>query len=705
MPNFNGDVIFVDTSGQVRAQNGDLTLRADSTNIRDIIVGSGKSLRPDTDFALDLGVSFLRWKTIYGASGVLNVLCAPSSGTFVGLDDLDLIPLNNARRAVGSLTQRLARVHAASGIFNTVGAPTSGTFIESAASFVPNRTNIYALGTGSARWANIFSTSGNVLNIVSNDINTSTFTAGSATIDDLTLSNSLTFPQQAGGSFSINQIGSLTWDADGFDVAVINMTQWDWNQTNLVNVGTLNADTLSVNFNASVFGTLAVNIFEVTGGADILGMLETEHIRPQSDGVYAIGTSALRYARIHAASGLFNTIGPQTSGTFTNVIGSLVPEKTAQYALGTSSLRWGNVYATSGDITTLTSTSITSTDILATNSIGSLGSLQVLGVSFITGGAIFGSDAIPTSDAVQSFGWQGFRWRQMYMVSGFIETINPLTSGSFTTINGSFIPDQNATRALGTSTSRWGSINATSGVFNTISPPTSGTYLEVNGSLLPDRDLLYSLGTSTNRWATAQAGSGIFTTAATIKGAPVVTNKDARTTVHAVITANSGAIINANTERDIYNYTVPANTLSASGKLMLELVGSVTNMSASNVNFTPRVYVDGTNIWGDVFAVTQGPRPADFAFYLDICALGSLTGQRVRGVIELGTRTAGSVTGNGDFGVANVGGTWSSVATSGTANFSNPINIRVSMQLGTASTLASYSGFHCIMSHQPFPTL
>src|SRR5688572_14669599 len=302
MPNFNGDVVFVDTSGQVRAQSGDLTLRADSTNTRAIIVGSGSTLRPDRDYSIDLGLPFLRW--------------------------------NNA--------------HITSGVFNTIGAPTSGTFISVAASLVPNRTNIYALGTGSARWANIFATSGNILNVVANDINTSTFTAGSAIIDDLTLSNTLTFPQTAGGSFTINQLGSLLWSADGFDVAVINMSQWDWGTANLIGIGTTSTDTLSVAFDAAVFGNLATNTLETTNGADILGMLETENIRPQSDRLYAIGTSALRYSRMHAASGLFNTLGPQTSGTYLNVIGSLVPEIDALYSLGTSSLRWSNIFAVSG---------------------------------------------------------------------------------------------------------------------------------------------------------------------------------------------------------------------------------------------------------------------------------------------------------------------------------------------------------------------
>ncbi len=228
----------------------------------------------------------------------------------------------------------------------------------------------------------------------------------------------------------------------------------------------------------------------------------------------------------------------------------------------------------------------------------------------------------------------------------------------------------------------------------------------MHGHFLPGLDRAFNLGSSTNRWAELQAASGTFLTRATIKNAPIVTNQDARTTVHAIVSAQSGAIINSNRETDIYNYTIPANTLSPSGKLTLELIGSVTNMTAGTVNFTPRMYLNGTVIWGDLFAVPAGPRPRDYAMYVDICSLGSMTGQRVRGTVELGLSVAGSITGNGDFGSTfSAGANWSSVATSGTVDFSTPVNLQVSMTMGSTTTLASYSGFHCILTHQPFPTL
>lgn len=72
MVRFNQDIFFIDTSGQIRVRDGDLTLRADESGNNDIIV-SGASLRPEADCvsdkAVDLGRDFLRWKTLYACSG------------------------------------------------------------------------------------------------------------------------------------------------------------------------------------------------------------------------------------------------------------------------------------------------------------------------------------------------------------------------------------------------------------------------------------------------------------------------------------------------------------------------------------------------------------------------------------------------------------------------------------------------------------
>ena len=742
MPQFNGDVIFLDGSGQVRATNGSLTLRGDDTGTKSVIIGSGMALRPETDIRIDLGRPDLRWhKTytgyiesisgilgdnqpagnkltfdqnnfewdgasvqftsstvdfinaqlildsssqlisngildvlgtfrvrtnidavdgdvvhrigsptsrfgyVYAGSGIFNALRPYTSGTFINVEG-SLLPSSDALYSLGTSSARWGTAHVASGIFNTIGASVSGTRIESAASFIPNRHNIYSLGTTAQRWAIIYATSGIIPTVSSTTISAGTITcdtigATTGQFNDLIIDRTLTLNVDG---FIITQVGATSWDLNGAQLDIINGT---------FGVG---ANLIASN-GVSVSAGLSTDTLDVTSTATITGTLTTRNVVPQTDRLYALGTSALRYSRMHAASGVFNTLSPQSSGTYVTSVGSIVPERDSLYSLGTSVLRWGNLYATSGTINTLLSA-----DITATTSLNALGSFGVLGLAVFNGGTFFGNSAAPSTDPAHSFGLQGFRWAQLYAVSGFIETINPLPSGGFLTVNGSIIPDADLVRGLG------------------------------------------SNGAGSRRWATVHAGSGIFTTAATIKGAPVVTNKDAVTTVHAVVTANSGAIINSNAERDIYNYTIPANTLSASGKLNLEIVGSITNMSAGAVNFTPRLYIGGTAIWGDIISITAGPRAADFEFLANVCSLGSVTGQRVRGSIGISSRTAGSITGNGDLSATFTGGTgFSSVATSGTVDFSSPVNIRVTMQPGTNSPLVSYSGFHAIMTHTPFP--
>ncbi len=80
MVRFNSDVVFIDTSGQVRAIKGDLTLRANESGGGHIIIGSGESLRPenncDASDAIDLGIETHRWKTLFACSG--NFLDRPT---------------------------------------------------------------------------------------------------------------------------------------------------------------------------------------------------------------------------------------------------------------------------------------------------------------------------------------------------------------------------------------------------------------------------------------------------------------------------------------------------------------------------------------------------------------------------------------------------------------------------------------------------
>jgi hypothetical protein len=96
MPKFNGDIVFIDTSGQIYPTQGDLTLRANFNGDGHVVIGSGISLRPEVDCdasdAMDLGQDGLRWKTLFACSGnFLERLTVNSSGIQLRGEGVDSI--------------------------------------------------------------------------------------------------------------------------------------------------------------------------------------------------------------------------------------------------------------------------------------------------------------------------------------------------------------------------------------------------------------------------------------------------------------------------------------------------------------------------------------------------------------------------------------------------------------------------------------
>lgn len=640
MPLFNGDVIFVDTSGQVRTQTGDLTLRANDTGTASIIVGSGVSLRPDRDIRMDLGRPDNRWHRVHTG----NIIA--TSGTITGF----------------------------------------------------NATTVFASSS--------ISTNGSI------------DAGGAISGDSLASTNDTT-------------VGGILYALSDIDVAR----------------------------HVTITGDLTVY------GATTLGSVATGTIYPVADVTYTVGLPSLRYSHIYAASGVFNALSPQTSGSFLNVHGSLFPGKTALYSLGSSSLRWGNIFATSGNITTIDTTTVNATDLNSTGAINAFGSLGVLGLAALNGGTFFGNAAAPSTDATTEFGLSALRWRDIYVVSGHIETINPRVSGTSIFVNGSIFPDQPAVRALGNLNNRWSHVYASSGSFGALAG--AGGNISVYTGLVPDGGS-WKLGLGAQPWSEVNATTGNITTVQTsainidgditfsnpnhtismengsfdlnassfgftngnvnfqtngiLVNRPTITfpngtvgnistDQDAAEVVNTVITigasgAAGGLIINRNSEVDIYNYTIPANTLGPSGTLRLIINGNITNMTASAVTYTPRVYVGGSVIWGDALSVANGPRARCFELIADIQGLGNRQAQRVCGSIFMGTAAAASVAGNGDWQSSNSAtfswGRWASAAASGTVDFSQPVNLRVSMQLGTSNSNASYSGVKGTLVHYPY---
>lgn len=349
MIQINGDLIFLDGSGQVVASNGHLTLRADSTNTKSIIVGSGESFRPDKDVAMDLGRPDLRWHKMYAGhitaqSGALGntsngftfannlftfndtvlvvdggdftlqdstgfVVDSTSSASFQGTTLFngtttfftDLLASPDKTVHIGAAASRFGRVHASSGIFNYLAPSTSGTFVSVGASLVPERHNIYALGTSPLRWAILYAASG-----IFTQVSTNGLFATEGTIIQLTVDSSLTYGSDG---FLITSAGETTWDGSGADLFFTNWDIIDFTSVNsLDNINTLNASsigtaTLSVSstaaftvrptVNGSGVALAEENYFEVYAGRSInfSAALANDILEPDTGGA-AIGGDA-----------------------------------------------------------------------------------------------------------------------------------------------------------------------------------------------------------------------------------------------------------------------------------------------------------------------------------------------------------------------------------------------------------------------------
>ena len=68
MVRFNSDVVFTDSSGQIRSTDGDLTLRVNPVG-GSVIVGDCGALRPEAASTTDLGTDALPWKDLHANGG------------------------------------------------------------------------------------------------------------------------------------------------------------------------------------------------------------------------------------------------------------------------------------------------------------------------------------------------------------------------------------------------------------------------------------------------------------------------------------------------------------------------------------------------------------------------------------------------------------------------------------------------------------
>tara|TARA_R110000824_G_scaffold145825_1_gene314326 strand:+ start:2349 stop:4565 length:2217 start_codon:yes stop_codon:yes gene_type:complete len=592
MPIFNGDLEFFDGSGAISVTNGDLTIRTDDPS-RSIIIASGAALRSDRDIASDLGTANLRWH----AAHVGNLFC--TSGEIAGLtmtdtantfgvdvvfngvnvqfinsatttfDDFsdisiagdvfiggttsfdtrsDLKPWIDASTSLGNAEVRWSTIHAASGIFNIIAPPESGTHIQVNGDLRPSEDASYSLGTSDVRWDNIFSRSG-VIGFNTFDINGVNFQ------DQVEFEGDVSFN---GISTQFVNSATLTFDDSsnitiGGDVFIGGTTSFD-----------TRSDLRPFIDASTSLGNAEVRwstIHAVSGILNILAPPESgTHIQvnsslhPSEDALYSLGAGAdadtgslVRWADVYAASGHFNAIYPQVSGTgiggnpgvWIELGGSLIPSldnadlfwfghgKNNRHAgvdvasgifddieattadlttidtstvniaangdfinggafdwdLGGAQTLVGNgdwvfdtdatLSATTGTITTATiptlgSTTITAATINSTSAMNCFGTFGTLGLATFNGGVFFGNAAAPSVNSVTSFGLEGFKWGNIYSVSGIFDAIRPATSGGTMIVHGHLDPANDAVFDLGTIAHRWGAIHAVSGVFDNL---------------------------------------------------------------------------------------------------------------------------------------------------------------------------------------------------------------------------------------------
>ena len=239
----------------------------------------------------------------------------------------------------------------------------------------------------------------------------------------------------------------------------------------------------------SVGGSPVATLADLNDNRPVDQRLVSGSIMPDADYVYAIGGATgkgnLRYSAMSAASGIFNELNPQESGTWIQVGGSLAPDGDGTdfddkgYSLGLTTKLWSTAHIQSGifgaNITSpaATITSITAGTVTSTTAINALGTIGAAGLAIFNGGTFFGNDMAPSIDKSVNVGLTSNRFITMHLVSGFIDSITPNASGSFTQMFGHFHPSVPSTYQLGLPTQRWAAINAVSGVFTNATANTA----------------------------------------------------------------------------------------------------------------------------------------------------------------------------------------------------------------------------------------
>lgn len=128
-------------------------------------------------------------------------------------------------------------------------------------------------------------------------------------------------------------------------------------------------------------------------------------------------------------------------------------------------------------------------------------------------------------------------------------------------------------------------------------------------------------------------------------------------------TYDSAEVNNTTAETNLLNYTLPANTLGATGGVDVVIRGYMKNTVGSDRGFTAKVYWGGAVVWQDAGTATSNAQYRPFEIRFRIQNLNATNKQSVLGLVAAMSNLTGSTTGLGNFGATD----WQNVFCAGTA--------------------------------------
>jgi len=440
MPLFNSDIIFLQPSGQIVGQTGELTLRANDDDTGDIIVGSGKTFRPERDLHVNLG-NFIDHRWLAGNFGEVHCLSGffGYRNTLIGYRPTFGVAegLYSALFGSGQFIQT-ENAYMDSSVRITGDSDFAGLFVESQAKFsglnthwnniIPGDDAAYDIGSPGnndavgpfGRWANVYAASGHLNSLYPAVSGTG---VGGHPGEYIEVGGSLIPPVSIGnaGNFWLGATKFNLWAG----VAATSGIFTDLTSTTSAISDLTIGSELNFSNNADIINAGALD-WDLGGSQTLVG-----------NGDWVFDTDATLSA---------------TTGTFTT---ATIP--TLNATTGT---------ITTATIPTLGSTTITANTINCLTAFNAFGSFGTLGLAIFNGGAFFGNASAPSNDASFPIGLQGFRFSYLYAVSGIMEAITPGASGASLLMHGHIVPGNDAVFDLGNTERNWGAVHAVSGVFD-----------------------------------------------------------------------------------------------------------------------------------------------------------------------------------------------------------------------------------------------